>query len=726
LTTVASAEAVRSAIFVCAIASWSVAPAIAQSPRAELQATRALSAPSIDGVLDDEAWQTPPLETGEWLSYDPLHGDRVPQNTSVWFAYDDDYLYFAFKCDDPEPSAIKTSVTRRDNMLGDDWVAVSLDALGTGQLSYHMFINPNGVQADALNSAAGREDMSPDWLWDSAGRLTDTGYTVEMRLPLQSIRFKGGRDARMGVMFFRRVSRLGVSVSWPAMSPGVWVFERHASLRFDRLEPRRVRELLPSATYARSQTRESPARWAEADARRDLGFSAKVGLTPTVTLDATVNPDFSQVESDAFQVEVNQRFPIFFGEKRPFFMEGTGIFSLAGTGGDNSLRTAVHTRRIVDPRFGAKLTGSVGRVTFGGLSALDESGEHDRLFSVARAQYSLGPSNYVGALYTDTTSSVDSNRVIGADVKWRLSPTQRIDGFAMLSRSSSEDDRLATGGGAQIGYSFETAKWTVAGAAEHYDRDFTMATAFINRVGITGGWGFLNRSWYPDKKKYPWVRRVAFVTFNKGGYDRTQGGAELLSLVGAQFNFSRQGFLRAQVHRGFEHWQEKRFQTGGMNTFGFIQLFRWLGVNGGVFAGRSVFYDLVDPFQGRVRQGGLGVNFQPSGRLSQEVGLERVNFDRASTGERVYTVTVVNTKTTYQFTRAFSLRAIAQYDSSRARVLTDFLSSYEPRPGTVVYVGYGSLIERRDFVDERWVPLTGAYRTTQRGLFLKASYLYRF
>jgi hypothetical protein len=407
-------------------------------------------------------------------------------------------------------------------------------------------------------------------------------------------------------------------------------------------------------------------------------------------------------------------------------MEGTGVFALAGAGGDNSLRTAVHTRRIVDPSFGAKLTGSVGRVTFGGLSAVDDFGEHDRFFNIGRAQYSIGPSDYVGALYTDTTSSLESNRVIGVDARKRLSSNQRIDAFALLSRSRVEDEAPTTGAGAQIGYSYETEKWTVAGSAEHYDRDFQMATAFINRVGITGGWAFLNRSWYPDKAKYPWIRRIAFITFNKGGEDRIQGGPEFLALAGAQFNFSRQGFLRVQRHGGFEHWQGERFESGGYNAFGFIQLFNWLALNGGIFSGRAVFYDLTDPFQGHQRSGSLGITFQPSGRLSQEIGFDHVDFDRASSGEDVYDVTVVNSKTTYQFTRAFSLRAIAQYDSSRARVLTDFLSSYEPRPGTVVYVGYGSLIERRDFVDGQWVPLTGRYQTTERGLFLKASYLYRF
>ena len=697
-----------------------------QSVRAERHALRLRAAPIVDGVLNDEAWETPPLETGEWLSYNPLHGDRIPQTTTVWFGYDDDYLYFAFKCDDPEPLGIKTSVTRRDTIGNDDWVAVSLDALGTGQLSYHMFVNPSGVQMDALNSAAGGEDSSPDWRWDTAGQLTATGYAVEMRVPLQSIRLKGGRDARMGLMFFRRVSRLGVSVAWPPMSPSEWVFDRHASLVFDRIDARPVREVLPSATYARRETRASPSAWAPGNGKADIGISAKYGLTPTVTLDATINPDFSQVESDAFQVEVNQRFPIFFQEKRPFFMEGTGIFSLAGAGGDNSLRTAVHTRFIVDPSFGAKLTGSVGRVSFGALSAVDDVGQQDRFFNIGRAQYSFGPSNYIGALYTDVTSATDSNRVVGIDAKWRVSSAQRIDAFAVLSRSQPNDTTAALGGGGQIGYSYETQKWTVAGAAEHYDRDFQMATAFINRVGITGGWAFLNRSWYPDKQKYSWIRRLAVISFQKGGYDRNAGGAEYFALVGGQFNFSRQGFLRVQTQRGFEHWEGRRFENDGVNAFGFVQAFRWLSMNGGVFAGRGVFYDRVDPFQGRQRSGNVGVTLQPTGRFSQELGVDRVTFRREATGERVYSVTVINTKTTYQFTRAFSIRGIAQYDSSRARVLTDFLSSYEPTPGTVVYIGYGSLIERRGFVDGQWVPLTGAYRTTERGLFLKASYLHRF
>ena len=380
-----------------------------RAPRAPKCARSAsASRPSSTASSTTTAWSAAPLETGEWLSYQPLYGKAIPQRTKVWVAHDADYIYFAFQCDDPQPSAIKTSITRRDNIFGDDWVGLSLDALNTGQVSYHLMVNPSGVQLDMLNSAAGGEDMSPDFIWDSAGRLNDAGYAVEIRLPLQTIRFKAETKCGWASCSGGASAASDISVSWPALEPGKWVFEKHASLGYDELQPRLLREAIPSTTYARNQRREQPALWGDTEDDLDFGLSGKYGITSTITVDATINPDFSQVESDAFQAEVNQRFPIFFSEKRPFFMEGAGIFTLAGQGNDNSLQRAVHTRRIIDPVFGAKVTGSVGRFTFGTLQRArsgcrtrsagtdDPDFGKDRLFNVLRGQYSLGPSNYVG------------------------------------------------------------------------------------------------------------------------------------------------------------------------------------------------------------------------------------------------------------------------------------------------------------------------------------------
>jgi uncharacterized protein DUF5916/cellulose/xylan binding protein with CBM9 domain len=713
------------------------APATAARP--ELRPRRVSRPPAIDGVLDDEAWSGAAMETGEWLSYNPLYGDRIQQQTRVWIASDDSYIYFAFQCDDPDPSGIKTSITRRDNIFSDDWVGISLDALGTGQMSYHLMVNPSGVQLDMLNSVSGNEDQSPDYVWDSAGRLNATGYAVEMRLPLQTIRFRGGQDVKMGILFWRRISRLGVSASWPALEPGKWVFERHAALVFGELQSRLPREVIPSTTFARNQGRDAPSVWGKADNEGDVGLSAKYGLTSTITLDATVNPDFSQVESDAFQVEVNQRFPVFFSEKRPFFMEGAGIFTLAGQGDDNSLQRAVHTRRIVNPVFGAKVTGTVGRLTFGTLTALDQDpgrtflpegdpdARKDRLFNVLRGQYSLGPSNYVGALAVDAEYAGGFNRVAGADLSWRVNSTQRVTGFVLGSSTRAPHAADAVGGmGLQGTYEYSTRRLVLVGSGEHYDRDFQMETAFINRVGITSGWGYAEYSIYPDKTKYPWLRRISPFTFTQGGRDRNADGNDLIQVSGVRLRFTRQGFFRFDRIDGFEPWAGQRFERSSWRAQGEVQLYRWLSLDAQHRFGSAVFYDPDEPFQGRSRDSNIGMTLQPSGRLSQALSYRRIVFDRASTGEQVYDLDILYSRTTYQFSRQFFIRAIAQYDSSRFRVLTDFLSSYELRPGTVVYAGYGSLIERRDFVDGAWVSGRGAYETSQRGLFFKASYLHRF
>ena len=709
----------------------------ATTVRPTLQSHRLDQPPIIDGLLDDASWRGASVEIGEFLSYNPLHGNPIPQKTHVWIGHDADYLYFAFQCDDPNPSNIKTSITRRDNIWADDWVGLSLDTLNTGQFAYHLMVNPSGVQLDMLNSTAGGEDQSPDYVWDSAGRRNDQGYAVEMRIPLQTIRFKGGSDVRMGILFWRRVSRAGVSVAWPPLEPGKWVFEKHASLAIGDLRPRLAREAIPSATFVRQQQRAAPSQWASADDEGDFGFTGKYGITSTVTLDATINPDFSQVESDAFQVEVNQRFPNFFSEKRPFFMEGSGIFTLAGQGNDNSLQTAVHTRKIIDPVFGAKLTGTVGKFAFGTLTALDQAAGRnlpegdpdtgkDRLFNIGRVQYSLGPSNYVGGLALDTEFAGGYNRVLGADLSWRVNDTQRVSGFLLGSTTRAPRASDARSGvGAQAGYEYSTRRMVVVGYAEHYDKDFQMDTAFINRVGITGGWGFVEYNFYPQKTKN-WLLRISPFSFTQGGHDENAGGNEILQVTGMRFSFSRQGFFRFDRFDGFETWAGQRFDRGRWRAMGNVQLYRWLSANMQSSFGDAVFYDPVDPFQGRSKDIRVGVDLQPSGRFSQGLSYRYVSFDRASTGERVYDLDLIYSRTTYQFTRQFFVRGIVQYDSSRYRWLTDFLASYELRPGTVAYAGYGSLIEQREFTEGEWVPGSGVYETSQRGLFFKASYLYRF
>ena len=727
----------RPALLFLALA-LAAAPAHAEEERPRIDPVRTTTPPAIDGVLDDAAWQGPPLPMAEWLTYQPLNGDRLPQQTEVRAVYDDRYLYFAFRCLDPEPAGVRTNISRRDNMWNDDWVGFSLDSVGNGQSAYDHFINPSGIQGDILTTPSAGENSAPDWVWSSAGKRTAQGYEVEVRIPFTSIRFKSGPEVRMGVLFWRRVSRLGISVSWPPVPAGRSFIEKHALMVLRDLKRPLTLELAPTVTYSRQQSRATPDAFAPADSEPDAGLSVKYGLTSEITAEGTINPDFSQVESDAFQVEVNQRFPLFFSEKRPFFMEGLGNFELAGVGGDAIMRTAVHTRRIVDPVWGLKTTGSAGKVNFGVLAAGDQApgrqleGEPNpflgdrRDFFVVRGQYSLGRSSYVGAIVTDTEFAGGHNRVAGADVSRRWGQ-HSASATVLTTRSEAPDGAQRTQGhGGQAYYAFDTKRFSFVAQGEHYDRGFQMDTAFLNQVGITQGWSYSQLSFYPDAKKYPWFKRLVPFVFYQRGRDRIQGGDPWIVVSGVRMHFTRQGFLRIDTLRGDEPFRQRTFPIRNTRVIAEAQATRWLNFSGQMHFGQSIFYDEVDPYLGRRRMQILDVTLQPSSRFNQKLSYNRVTFDRITDGERVFTVNVLNTQTTFQLNRYIFFRGIAQYDSSRHRVLTDLLASWELLPGTVAYAGYGSLIEKRAWDGQQWTPGAGEYRTSQRGLFFKAAYVHRF
>ena len=687
--------------------------------RPEFAVSRTSQAPKIDGVLDDEVWNAAPLTLGDWLSYNPLYGQAMSNPTEVHVAYDDRNIYFAFHCLDTDPKRIRTTLSRRDSAFNDDWIGISLDAAGNGQTAYHLLSNPSGVQMDALQTPASGEKYEADFVWDSAGKIVPDGYIVEMRVPLQTIRFSGGPEVKMGILFWRHSSASGVSWAWPDIPPGLWVFNRHAHLVFRDLKQPPLLEVIPSVTYSINQTRNDLNRWNNATGKAHVGISAKYGITGSITLEGTVNPDFSQVESDAFQVQTNQRFPIFFDEKRPFFMEGTGLFNVAGAGGDGNMRTAVHTRHIVNPSWGTKITGSIGRWTLGGLSSSDETPEEGgpaKLFNIARLNYGLGEADYAGVLITDTEHEGRHNRVIAGDISLRPTRTQQFS-TTLMSSQTGTDLASARATAAQAYYSYNKRAFTFSSQVEHYGKDFQMDTAFYNRTGFTADWSYAELDFYP-KSSNSWIKRITPFTWHKFGRDQVQDGNERYSNSGIRMNFTRQGFFRIDHREGHEPWMGREFKWG---RDVYIQaqglLLPWLQLNGTFQKGNQTYYDPVNPFQGRTTVRTFGFTLQPNQHINENVSYNGVAFDRASNGERVFTVHIVNFRSTYQFDRHFLVRAIEQFDSSKHRLLTDLLAAYEFVPGTVFQAGYGSLFEKRDIVN---------YTTVSRGLFFKVSYLHRF
>ena len=453
-------------------------------------------------------------------------------------------------------------------MWQDDWVGLRLDSVGNGQQSYDLFVNPLGVQGDILNDAVSAgENERARLRVGQRGTRTERGYEAEIRVPLTTVRFveRHRRPDERALLAARQPARHVGLVAGGARGAQLHGAPGHD----DPARPQAPADAggrSPARPTRGARTRASERSFGPALSDPDVGLSVKYGVTSSTSVEGTINPDFSQVESDAFQVTVNQRFPLFFSEKRPFFMEGLGTFELAGVGGDAIMRTAVHTRRVVDPFWGFKSSGSQGQLGFAVLASGDEApgrwwtaGSNPFLgdrkeFYIVRPQYSLGPSSYAGVIFTDTEFGAGHNRVAGVDLSLKFGDF-KVAANTIATRTESPSGLEATEGlGANGYFEYATKPFVFIQQVEHYDTGFQMDTAFVNQVGITQGWTFAQPSFYPEAKKYPWLKRVSPFVFFRYGQDRIQEGNSYIALAGLRLNMLRQGFFRVDYMRGQEAW----------------------------------------------------------------------------------------------------------------------------------------------------------------------------
>jgi len=692
---------------------------------------------TIDGILEEQAWAAEPLKK-PFITYSPSYGEVMPQDTWVWTAYDAENLYFAFKCFDNEPDKIKMTVAHRDKILMDDMVGLALDTIHSKQTSCEFYINPKGIQADAVNSAVSVDgvDFSPDFIWESAASLFSEGYTVEVRIPLKSLKYREGREVRMGVIFFRQISRLGLRAVWPESGPGRTMFSYMGTLVYTDLMRGLKLEVLPNVAYTRYDDRRNPDEWSK-DTDTNIGIGLKYGITSALTAEATFNPDFSQVESDAFQVEVNQRYPLFYSEKRPFFMESKEVMDFAVVKW-GLMPVPIHTRTIVDPRWAAKFSGSAGRLSFALLGADDQSAgrpwefdlnPHENksaIFGVMRAKYNIGGDNSVGVLYSGRHIGGQRNNVLGADLKYSLSNNLRAS-LSFLHSLTRPDEAAALKKGHSVNamLRYQSADFFAMAGYELYDRDFSMATAFIQRLGVSRLLVGMGPGFDTKLKPLPWLKRITPYVYYLTLHDlntRMDDGAWVLGLT---LNFAPMGTASFEYYNEKEAWAGELFQKDYFMGVGEIQLFKWLALTGTSFIGEAIYYHPTAPFLGQGRTWNIGTSLQPDNKLN--VGLEYLYSDltQKQTAQRVYRVDIYNLRTTYQFNKYFFIRGIIRYDSYEKRLLTDFLASFTFIPGTVVHLGYGSLYEKNQWADSRWLQGGDRFLEMRRGLIFKVSYLWR-
>jgi hypothetical protein len=704
-----------------------ISVASAAVPPAEpIRPPRATAPPVLDGRLDDEIWRTAVQVSGfkTWL---PDHGREPADQTIAYVAYDAENLYFAFRAFDSQPAQIRASVSGRDTIRPDDWICINLDSFNDQQALYGFYVNPLGIQMDS-RYAAGKDDTGFDTVWYSAGRIDDQGYVIEMRLPFKSIRYRGGKQVSMGVVFERFVSRRREGSTSPALDPraaGNFLIQTKP-LVFSDIKRNTLLEILPAATYSRQDERREGT-FGRASSGSDLGVSVKYGLTAQLTMDGTYNPDFSQVEADAGQVDINLRHPLFFAEKRPFFLEGNDVFNLAGPSQFGVLQSVIHTRTIVNPRAGLKVSGKVApRDTMAVLYANDQvegpAGPDDAHFSVLRYKRALNQDAYLGAAYVGREEGAAYNRVGGVDGNLRLTQSANVGfhAFRSDSRAAAADAEASAGHAVGVDFNRQTRRFDTYLAAYDVSKTFATDAGYLTRNGVGSLLGHGAIHFYPASRR---LRRVDVAATTQQTRDAFSGIWETFNETQASLTFAGSGTAQASCAVSTEVFLGEEFGTSGCRVGASRQFSKQLRVQGSVYRGRSIYY-ASQPFGGMTTRASMTLVFQPSDQWSETLSLTYADFDRLAGGGRVYDYGILRSKTTYQLNRFLFVRGILEYNSFRRQLLTDLLASFTYIPGTVVHAGYGSLYERSRW-DGSGLVRSSSLLEMRRGLFFKASYLWR-
>lgn len=677
----------------------------------------------VDAVLDEAVWgQVEPV----LLEYEVNPGENVPApvRTEFLIAYDTHALYFAFRAYDPDPSAIRAHLTDRDRAYRDDYVGIMLDTFNDKRRGYEFFVNPLGVQMDLARNEVGgdrTEDDTWDAIWSSAGRLTPEGYVVEAAIPFSSLRFPrtaGEQAWRLAPFraYPRKVRHQVFSI--PLQRDNNCFFcQIPLFVGFSGIAPGRNLEIDPTLTTQRTDdledTGDLESRWHDGSFKTEAGVSARWGITPNLSLNVALNPDFSQVEADSARLATNTRYALFFPEKRPFFLEGADIFSTP--------LTAVYTRTIADPRWGGKISGKTGPQAFGVFVARDrttnllfpsnagsdlDTYEKGNTSGVLRYRRDIGESSAVGVIATSREGDDYSNRVWGADALVRLSDRDQVRVQILTSSTRYPGEYAAAYG--QPGKQFEGSAyfanyehnertWNLWAWQERYSTGFRADLGFVPRVdannyGIGGQYKLLG-------DKDDWYTRLTFGAEPWRTTDHTGRVTDQAFAVFANYQGPLQSSVSFRLARAKEYYDGVTYDLDRLSWFSNVR------VNGTfTMSLQGRLGDTVDYDNGRAAtvtriEPGFTLDLGRHLALTVDHAFEDLNVR----GGRLYRANLTQARVVYQFnTRAF-VRLILQRldlrynrdlyldppDTSKDRSLfSQLMFSYKLNPHTVFFLGY--------------------------------------
>jgi hypothetical protein len=749
-------------------------PHLSREPKLEDFPNMQLS-PEVAGTM---------LKLDQFWQHDPKDGVPVSQKTEAYLGYTEKNLYIIFLAFDNEIGKLRNHMVRREQINEEDQVGVFLDTFHDHRHCVFFFINPAGIQQEG-SYLEGQEDIDLSWdtIWKSDARVLPQGWIGFISIPFKSLRFKStGAGQDWGILLERDIPHNGSEHSFfPRYSMNIQgLLSQEGSLEgFENISPGRNFQIIPylSARSFRSLDQRDPAHptFESKDIEAKTGLDAKAVIKDSFVLDATINPDFGQVESDQPQITVNQRFEVLFPETRPFFQENSTYFA--------SPINLVFTRRIADPLYGIRLTGKKGPWSVGTLFADDQSpGEsvapNDPLwgrqayFGIARVSHEIDKKgSNIGLLYTDreldtvpnTTCTTDAcitraNRVGGLDAHLKFNKNWQLDGQIVGSDTRLNDGAYSTGTGVQLYLERSSRNLEFNSLYKDNTAGFQTRTGFFQRPDIRWFSNFAQRRFYVEGKHLLFHGPSLYT---RNIWDHNGLRIEYFANANYRWVFTNRYNIGIYGNYGRERLRPADYTQLTSNVdfphdqVGFFfnsQYFNWMTLAVEANLGRDTNYDPQTglpsgprpPVPGKSRFAQVSATFRPARGLTVDNALFYYSLRNINTNESFFNNHIARSKWNYQFTRAFSLRLIGQYNATLSNPLftslqpaknfnADVLFTYLVHPGTAIYVGYNS-----DLANINRNLLTDPYNNTElartprtflndgRQLFVKVSYLLRF
>jgi len=713
------------------------------------------------------------IKIDQFVVREPVYGTKPTQPTDVYMGFTDQNLYMVFLAHDSDPKHLRSHMSRREDVDDDDQIGFFLDTFADQQNAYLFYLNPKGVQQDGTVAQGQNFSLAWDGIWNDSTKVTPEGYMVLVEIPFKSLRFRSGGDNTWRFVLHRAAARVSENSYFPAYPNGKSYppFQDMAKLEgFEGVHPGHNLQFIPyinARSFNSLDSRDlNNLAFTGKTADFRVGLDAKAVLKDSLVLDATINPDFAQVESDQPQITVNQRFETFFPEKRPFFIENSGYFQTP--------INLVFTRRIADPLYGARASGKIGKWSIGALFANDRSPgqvvpdadplrDHSATFGVLRVNRSLSGDNTIGMIYTDreldappNTVCTDQfcnarmNRVGGVDGHFRFSQATDMSVQFVHSRSEYNDGTSYKGHDYYGTMQRRTPKWFMRTSFKDVSPDFETLTGFFERPDVRDWQTSVNYNKYESGKV---IQSHGPFLNTDMIWDHNGVRLDYLAKLGYNVNFTRQSNLSPFAE--IEHERLRPADFSGLVTnrdyphhrYGiqwFSRYFRFLNLNGQFTTGEATNYSSPDniprlsnaqnlQFTGIIR-GGHGITVENTYLWSRI-------FDQ-QTNLTAFNDYIYRQKWNLQFTKEMSLRFITQYESTlanpalanlplRKNLNFDVLFTYMWHPGTALYVGYNSNLQNLDRAlfynsnvsDYRRSP---NFLNDGRQIFVKFSYVFRY